>query len=155
MQNLNVAWLAAMLALLSACGGGSSSSGSGVEPTPPGENIPANFVGIYRGQLNLRAAAIGTSESASFPITVTVSADGMVRFDGDEPEETFTVGLTNAGEFAGNISIIEGDCAGQLAVQGQVDGSTATGTVAGEGTCRISGIDVDVELNGDFSAIKG
>ncbi len=144
-----------IIALVSACGSGGSSSGAGVEPTQPGQNIPQNFIGVYQGQVNLRLEAIGLSETDSFPITITVFADGTVRFDGDDPDESFTVGLTNAGDFAGNLSISEDECSGQLAVTGQVDGSTASGVVEGEGECRIQGLDLDVELSGDFNATKG
>lgn len=154
MHKLKITWLGVTLMLLAACGGGGSSSGAGVEPTEAGQNIPDNFVGVYRGDVNFTATAAGLSESASFPITITVFADGTVRFDGDDPEETFTVGLTNSGDFAGNISIDEGDCSGQLAVVGMVDGSAASGTVEGEGECTVSGLDVDVALSGDFNAVK-
>ena len=143
-----------MIFLLPACGGGSSSSGADIEPTVAGQNIPANFIGVYTGTLNVRIEASGLSESDSFPITVTVTSDGMVRFDGDDPDETFTVGLTNQGEFAGNLPVMESDCTGQVAVQGRVDGTTASGTVIGSGDCEVSGLRLDVDLSGDFNATK-
>ena len=140
------------LFVLSACGGGGSSSG--VDPTVAGENIPAIFVGVYKGTLNLTAKAIGVTESDSFEITITVFEDGTIRFDGDEPDETFTAGITNDGDFAGNITIQEDECSGTVGVTGRVDGTTATGTIDGDGECDISGLSVDVDLTGDFSATK-
>jgi len=140
------------LLFLSACGGGSSSSG--VDPTIAGENIPAIFVGVYKGTLNLTAEAISLTESDTFEITITVFEDGTIRFDGDEPDETFTAGITNDGDFAGNITITEDECNGTVGVTGRVDGTTATGTLEGDGECDISGLTVDVDLTGDFTATK-
>ena len=141
------------LLFLSACGGGDSSSGAG-DNTTPGENIPANFVGTYTGTLNLTASAAGLTESDSFPITVTVMANGMVRFDGDDPDETFTVGIANSGEFTGSITVVEDECSGTLSVTGRVDGSVANGTVTGDGKCTVSGVEISVTLSGDFNATK-
>ena len=141
------------LLFIAACDGGDSLSGAG-DSTNPGENIPANFVGIYTGPLNLTASALGLSQSDSFPITVTVLANGTVRFDGDDPDETFTVGITNAGDFSGTISIVEDECSGTLSVTGRVDGSQASGDVTGEGECTVNGINLSVTLDGDFDASK-
>ncbi|MFT5137223.1 MAG: hypothetical protein ACI9XU_002217 [Arenicella sp.] len=141
------------LVFITACGGGDSSSGAG-ESTNPGQDFPANFVGTYIGVVNLTASAVGLTESDSFPITVTVLANGTVRFDGDDPDETFTVDITNAGDFAGDISVVEDECTGTLSVTGRVDGSQATGNVTGDGQCTISGVNLSVTLRGDFSANK-
>lgn len=140
--------------ILTACSSSDSDSGGMVTPTLPGTSIPANFAGVYTGTLNVTASALGISESNSFPITVTVTNDGMVRFDGDEPNETFTVGLTNTGDFTGNLPINEEECTGSVGTTGRVDGTNATGNVSGNGTCVISGLTVDVTLEGDFSATK-
>ena len=43
---------------------------------------------------------------------------------------------------------------GTIGVVGTVDGTTASGTVEGSGECEVSGIDVDVELTGTFTATK-
>jgi len=139
--------------LIAACGGGSSSSG-GVEESAPGQNLPANFVGTYLGMLRVTAEAAGVSESDSFEITITVFANGTVRFDGDDPDETFTVGIADDGSFSGNVDIDEDECSGSIGVTGSVDGTTASGTVEGDGECEISGITVSVELRGDFTATK-
>ena len=138
---------------LVACGGGDSDSGA-VEATLPGSNTPSSFVGVYVGQLNLTAEALGIKESESVPITITVNADGTIRFDGDDPDETFTVGVSDNGNFSGNISIDEDPCEGTVGVTGTVDGVTAVGTVQGSGTCMDGGLTVNVELTGDFSASK-
>ena len=140
-------------ALLAACGGGDSSSGAGA-PTVAGDMLPANFVGIYTGVLNLEASALGIRERDSFPITITVTADGMLRFDGDDPDETVTVGVTNAGEFSASLPIDEDPCTGTISVSGRIDGTNATGTVEGDGTCIEGSLTVDVELSGDFNATK-
>lgn len=142
------------LLFLSACGSSDSDSGGMVEPTLPGTSIPANFAGTYTGTLNVRASALGLTESDSFPITITVTSDGMVRFDGDDPEETFTVGLTNTGAFSGNLPINEDECTGSVGTEGSVDGNNASGTLSGSGTCTVNGLTVDVTLEGDFSATK-
>jgi len=85
--------------LIAACDSGDSDSGGMAEPTLPGTDVPARFAGVYTGTLNVTAEALNITTSDSFPITITVTDDAMVRFDGDSPEETFTVGLTNGGRF--------------------------------------------------------
>jgi hypothetical protein len=142
------------LFLLSACSSSDSDSGGMVEATLPGTDIPASFAGTYVGTLNVTASALGLSESDSFPITITVTNDGMVRFDGDDPDETFTVGLTNEGAFSGNLPINEDECTGSVGTEGMVDGTNASGTISGDGTCVIDGLTVDVTLEGDFTASK-
>ena len=142
-----------LVVLLTACGG-SSSSGGDVDVTAPGSNIPAAFVGVYRGTLNVTAEALGVSESDSFPITITVQSDGTIIFEGDDPDERFTAGVTNEGEFSGNLDIDEDECKGRVAVQGRVDGTTATGTVDGDGECEVASATIDVSLKGDFQATK-
>lgn len=140
--------------ILSACSDSDSDSGGMVADTLPGTNIPANFAGVYSGTLNVKAEALGLTETDSFPITITVTNDGMVRFDGDDPEETFTVGLTDSGEFSGTLPIDEDECTGSVGATGQVDGSSAFGMVSGEGVCDIDGLTVEVTLTGDFNAVK-
>ena len=141
------------LAMLAACGGGDSSSGA-VEATLPGSNTPASFVGVYTGTLNLRAEALGLTETDSVAITITVLSNGTIRFDGDDEDETFTVGVTDNGNFSGNIEINEDPCVGTVGVTGVVNGTTASGTVQGQGTCISNGLSIDVDLTGDFSANK-
>ncbi len=147
--------LTLVLALtLAACGGGDSDSGGMDEPTLPGTNIPAIFVGTYSGTLTVTAAALGLSETDSFPITITVTSDGMIRFDGDDPDETFTAGLTNEGRFVGVLPVEVDECSGQLSTSGNVDGTTASGEVSGEGRCDVDGVVVTVTLEGTFTATK-
>jgi len=137
---------------LIACGGGGSDSGGMAEDTIPGTNVPVSFVGTYTGTATITASALGITETDTFPITITVTNDAMVRFDGDEPDETFTVGLGNDGEFSGTLPINEDPCSGTASVDGSVDGTNASGTVSGSGTCQIDGLTVDVELDGTFEA---
>jgi len=131
-----------------------SDSGGMAEPTLPGTNVPANFAGVYNGTLNLSASALGLTETDSFPITITVTDDAMVRFDGDSPEETFTVGLENGGAFRGTLPINEDECSGTVSIEGSVNGTTASGTLSGSGSCNIDGTNVSVTLSGDFSASR-
>ncbi|MFT4629527.1 MAG: hypothetical protein ACI9WC_000593 [Arenicella sp.] len=86
--------------------------------------------------MSLTANTVGLTESDSFPITVTVLANRTVRFDGDDPDETFMVGITNAGDFTRNISVVEDECSGTLSVTGRVAGSLATGNVTGDAQWR-------------------
>ncbi len=149
-----ISLLILVLASLVGCGGGDSDSGAMVQPTLPGTNVPASFAGTYRGTLTITASALTLSETDTFDITVTVTQDAMVRFDGDDPDETFTVGLANDGSFAGNFTVNEDECTGSLATTGRVDGTTASGDVSGKGRCDISGIQADVTLTGTFTATK-
>lgn len=152
-QAINVISLFLIALSLGACGGGGSSSG-GVEATLPGSNTPSSFIGTYTGVLNLTAEALGVKESRSVPITITVQDDGTIRFDGDDADETFTVGVTDGGNFSGNININEDPCEGVAGVTGTVNGMTASGTVEGSGTCVENGLKINVDLSGDFSANK-
>ena len=138
--------------MLIACGGGGSDSGGMTENTLPGTNVPASFAGVYIGDATITASALGITETDTFPVTVTVTEDAMVRFDGDDPDETFTVGLTNDGVFSGSLSISEDPCSGSVEVSGNVDGTSASGTISGNGTCQIDGLSVDVTLDGTFDA---
>ncbi len=152
LKNSLIAFL--LLLTLTACGGGDSDSGAMVEPTLPGTNVPANFAGTYTGTLTVTASAAGLTETDSFPITVTVTDDAMVRFDGDDPDETFTVGLENDGTFRGNLPIEVDDCSGNLSTTGQVDGTRVTGEVNGSGECDVGILSVDVTLEGTFEATR-
>ena len=149
-------FIVVLSAFLFSCGSGDSDSGGMATPTLPGTDVPANFAGVYNGTLNVTASALGITESDSFPISVTVTDDAMVRFDGDSPEETFTVALENGGAFRGVLPIDEDECTGTVNVSGTIDssGTTASGTVEGSGRCIISGTTIDVELMGDFSATR-
>lgn len=150
---LSVFTIAALL-ILSACGSGDSDSGGG--ETEAGSNIPAVFVGTYQGTINLRASAAGLTVNESYPITITVMADGQLRFDGDEPDETFTVGVGNDGSFRGELPVDEEDCTGTVTVNGQINaaGTNVSGDLDGDGECQVSGTNLNVDLSGDFSANK-
>jgi len=143
---------------LSACGGGSSSSGSEVEETPAGNNLPANFVGVYNGtisaEVKVTVGSLSESESNSEAIVITVSADGTIVFSIDDEE--ISIGVANDGSFAGNFDLntfVE-QCEGTVSVTGTVNGTIATGTVSGAGECEEGGIEGDAELEGTFSATK-
>lgn len=139
---------------IAACGGGGSDSGGMVAPTLPGTNVPASYAGVYTGTLNLEASALGITQSDSYPLTVTVTDDAMVRFDVDD--ESVTVGLANDGAFRANLPVPANSagCTGSIAIDGTVDGTTASGMLSGEGRCNISGLNTDVTLSGDFSATR-
>lgn len=150
--------LFASVLFLSACGGGDSSSGGAVDPTAPGSMIPANFVGTYTGTvtgvITASAAGISIEESDTFPITFTVAADGNVTISSPEIDETVVVGVTNDGSFVGVISRTEDPCEATINVVGTIDGTTASGTVNGTGTCTEGLITVDATLTGEFTATK-
>lgn len=139
------------LIFLASCGG-SSSSGAQVEESEAGMMIMQSFVGDYIGTLTVTAEAIGITETDTFQITATVTMDGMITFNGDDPGETFTVGLTDEGTFSGNLFIDEDPCEGTVGVVGSITGTTMSGTVEGEGFCEEGILEVDVDLDGTFSA---
>jgi hypothetical protein len=140
--------------LLIACSGGSSDSGGMVDSTLPGTNVPSSFVGTYTGNLSVTFSALGISQTESIPIIITVTSDGMVSFAGDDADQVFTVGIGNNGVFAGNLPINEDPCSGSVGVTGTVDGSNASGSVSGNGSCSVSGVEIDVTLEGTFSATR-
>lgn len=153
MKNLIIVFVS--LLFLASCGG-NSTSGAQVEESTAGTMLPAVFIGVYKGTLTVTAKAAGLTESDMFEITVTVTPDGMIKFDGDDPDETFTVGLMNNGEFSGNLAINEDPCKGTVGVTGKVNGAgtTVSGTVKGEGVCEEGILKVDVDLEGTFTATK-
>jgi len=144
------------LLALSACGDGDSDSGAGDSDSgvsQSGAMVPANFTGVYSGAIQGTATALGISLSDSFPITITVNQD-VVRFDGDDPDETFTVGLRNDGTFSGVLNYDDDRCVGDVQVNGIVDGNNASGSFGGDGSCEFEGNNVGVELEGTFTAAK-
>ncbi|RBP49093.1 hypothetical protein [Arenicella xantha] len=156
MKKLLITFLSCLL--LSACDDGDSDSGGMPDPTnpeTPGSSFPAEFVGVYAGSLNVTAEALGITERDSFDITITVNSDATIRFDGDSPEETSTANVGNDGAFTGNLDINVDECTGSVVYTGTVDGTTATGTISGDGNCTSGGLNFDVTLNGDFNATKG
>lgn len=148
--------IALFAVVLSACGGGGSDSGSMVEPTIAGTNIPAIFVGTYRGTANITVEASILNESDTVEITIIVTDDGMVVLQDDDQDELFRVGLEDSGAFRGNYSVSEivEECTGNIAVVGTVDGTTASGTLSGEGECEDGILSVSATLTGDFTATK-
>lgn len=140
--------------LLSACGGGGSDSGGAVAPTAPGNMLPAELVGTYRGTITLTASAGGISQTITEPLTITVMADGTLTFATDDADETVTVGVDNAGNFAASLDISEDECTGTISVTGQVTANLASGDVDGSGTCSDGGLTLDVEIDGSFSASR-
>ena len=140
------------LIFLASCGSGDSDSGAEIDDSQPGSMI-SGFVGVYTGTLTVVAEGAGITEMDTFPITVTVSEDGTLRFDGDEPDETFTVGLTDQGTFSGSLDINEDPCEGTVNTQGGINGNVVSGDVSGSGVCNI-GLDIDVTLTGTFSATR-
>ena len=143
-----------LLMFLASCGG-NSTTGAQVEESEAGMMIPDSFVGVYVGSLTVTAEVAGIfDETDTFDITVTVTEDGMVLFEGDDPDETFTVGLTDEGTFSGNIFIDEDPCEGVVGALGAFVGDTVSGTVDGEGVCSEGLIELDADLEGTFSATR-
>jgi len=143
------------LLILAACGDGDSDSGGDTADSQMNDVLPANFVGVYTGTIEATATAIGIiSLSETYPITITVTADNMIRFDGDEPDETFTAVITNDGAFSGGLPFNDEDCTATINTEGTVDGVIASGTVDGSGVCLLDGNSVDVTLEGTFTATR-
>jgi hypothetical protein len=134
--------------------GGSSSGADQVDNSEAGDMLPAEFVGVYTGTIDIQAEASGIKDSDSFPVTITVSADGTLRFDGDDPDETFTVGIANDGTFSGNLRYDDKDLTGVLGVTGRVDGTTASGDIVGEGEYDTGVVTLAVDVVGSFFATK-
>jgi len=135
---------------LSACGGGDSDSGGSVENTAAGDSLPENFVGTYTGSIEVTASGLGLTVTETFDITITVNDNGTIDFQSDG--ETFSAGIANDGNFSVSVDIDEEECTGTVSVTGSVDGTTASGNGSGEGQCVISGTNVDVTLEAEFTA---
>ncbi|MDB4511898.1 hypothetical protein N9060_00405 [Arenicella sp.] len=147
------ALLVTALLFLASCGGDSDSGGQG-DGTGPDNMTAASFVGVYMGNLTVTAEAIGITETDTFPITITVTEDGLIRFDGDDPGETSSTTLANDGTFVGNLPINEPECSGNVVYTGSIVNTIASGDLDGSGSCDIGLTTVDVTLEGTFSASR-
>ncbi|MDB4511897.1 hypothetical protein N9060_00400 [Arenicella sp.] len=146
------------LILISSCGGGGSDSGASSDPqassvSQAGDSVPANFSGVYNGSIQGSATALNVSLSDSFPISITVEQN-RVRFDGDDPDETFSAGLRNDGTFSGVLNYDDDECLGNVQLEGIVDGTNASGSFGGNGSCAVGGNNIEVEITGTFTAAK-
>lgn len=138
---------------LSACGGGSSDSGgSQVTNTDPGSDIPENFLGVYNGTIDVTASGLGLTVSEAFELTITVNENGTIDFTSEG--ETASAGITNAGDFSVSVSVDEDGCTGTIDVSGSVDGTIASGSGSGSGECDLDGNNIEVTLEGEFSATR-
>ena len=135
------------LSLLQACSNGDTS----VDSLPVSDGpVPNNLVGTYVGTLSATARSGFLEESSTAPITIIVSPDNTLRFEGDDPEEVFVTTVGANGNFNGSIPIDVDDCSGTVDVSGNVDGTVASGDLGGTGDC--SGLSVGV--SGDFNATR-
>ena len=147
MKTLASVFLFIVIALIQACSDGDTS----VDSLPVSEGpVPNDFVGTYVGTLSATARSGFLEESATNPITIIVSPDNTLRFQGDDPEEVFVTTIGSNGNFNGSIPVDVDDCSGTVDVSGNVDGTVASGDLGGTGDC--SGLSVGV--SGDFSAIR-
>lgn len=138
-----------MVSMLGACGGGSSTSSGAAGGGTNGESID----GTYNGVINATAEALGISESASEPFTVTI-ANQTLSFVGDDPGETFTAPIDGQGNFSGTYTYVDDECTGNITLSGAVNAPNIIGSVDGTGICRIDGTRIDVDITGDFSATR-
>lgn len=139
----------ATVLFLASCDDGDSSSGGGEDSVDLD-----SFVGVYVGSLTATASAAGLSQVDTFDITVTVFDDNTVRFQGDDPDETFTTDLNDDGSFAEDLSIVIDECEGTVETEGIFDGDMVSGSVEGDGVCSDGELEVDIELEGTFSATR-
>ncbi len=139
--------LLSLLVLVAACSKGNTSVDQ--KPVTDGA-VPSNFVGVYRGTLTATAKAGPLNETTTDVITITVSADNTIRFEGDDPDEVFVTKVGANGNFNGSLPIKTGDCEGNVDVSGSVDGTAASGDLGGSGKCK----GVSVGVSGNFSATK-
>lgn len=136
-----------MFGLLQACGNGDTS----VESRPVTEgDVPSEYVGTYVGTLSARAKSGALERSTSDTVTIIVSDDNRLRFQGDDPDEVFVTTVGANGNFNGSLPINYGDCSGSVQVSGNVNGVVAAGEIGGEGECE----GIKVGLDGEFNARK-
>ena len=145
---LNTLFLVVLMGL-AACSD-SDTSVDNVEVTQG--DVPSEYVGTYVGTITGEAEADDLPLERSFTedITITVSADNMITFSGDDPDEVFTTEIGSNGGFNGQLEISDDNCSGTINVSGTVDGNIASGNVGGNGVCE----DIDASLTGTFSATK-
>jgi len=139
------------LSMVAACGGGSSSSGSNTGATTTGSND--NIDGTYLGTINFTVSALGLSQSESEPITFTIDNNALT-YQGDDSNERFSVPVDGQGNFNGSFNFSEDGCSATFRLNGTVNAPNITGSVDGDGECRVSGDDVSVSVEGDFSATR-
>jgi hypothetical protein len=152
MKRIKLAFVIMFFAL-TACGGGGSDSGSGsstsTETTQAGNSIPAAFLGLYRGLINITLTIQVLSETESFPISFEVKSNGMMTVTVDD-EDPVEFPIDNQGNFSGQAQFAEDGCTASLRLSGSVDGTTASGQLSGEASCE----GLNGEVSGNFSATK-
>lgn len=147
MKTLASTSLIVLLLLLQSCSKGDTSVDSRPETDGP---VPSNFVGTYIGTLTATAKSGVLKRSTTDTVTITVSSDNTLRFQGDDPEEIFVTTVGANGNFNGSLPFDIDDCSGTIKVSGNVDGSVATGELGGSGKCK----SVSVGVSGNFNAAK-
>jgi len=147
MKILSSICLIVVFGLLQACSKGDTSVDS--RPVTDGP-VPSEFVGTYVGTLTATAKSGPLDRSTTDTITITVSSDNTLRFQGDDPEEVFVTTVGANGNFNGSLPIDLDDCSGTINVSGNVNGTVATGELGGTGKCN----SVSVGVSGNFNATK-
>lgn len=133
---------------LGACGKGDTSVDTREVSTG---NVPATFVGTYRGTISAEAKKGFLKSSSTDPITIIVRSNNTILFQGDDPGESFVTAIGANGNFNGVLPIKTSDCSGDINVSGSVNGVIASGELGGVGDC--SGIG-SVGVSGNFTATK-
>lgn len=144
---VSISLIIVSLSLLQSCSKGKTSVDS--RPVTDGP-VPNNFVGTYVGTLSATAKSGALKKSTTDTVTITVSSDNTLRFQGDDPDEVFVTKVGQNGNFNGSLPINVSDCSGTIKVSGSVDGSVAMGQLGGSGKCK----SISVGVSGNFNATK-
>jgi len=133
-----------LLLFLSACGGGDSSDGGGVD-----------FSGRYIGPGTLTLSADGESESTTFAAEVIIEGNS-VTVNRSKTQTTIATGTVSGDSFtakvpASALAEFGPDCDGSVALTGTISGNMVSGTISG-GQILCNGLEVTV--TGTIQATK-
>ena len=129
------------LLLVAGCGSDTSvvTSGFGSSGvTSDGGSGSAKFAGTYTGTLMLEAKGSEVDESDTEEVTMVVRTDGTatITIEGQEIE-----GFMNGNAFGFSVRVVENDglvrCNADAILTGTISGGRGTGTITGDGECKV------------------
>ena len=136
--------------ILSACGGGSSSSDSAGTDTAGADTTAAQTVFNGTQNLTVTAADLNETDSAPFQLAVsgnnvTISSDGTTIGSGTLSGSSYNVSASDTLTDDGVT------CSLTLNYAGTINGNTTSGSISGNGSCSGSGINIPVSVSGNFN----
>lgn len=148
--------------LLTACGGGSSSSGGATAPVaaaPAAVSNDGTYTGVWNSVTTFTANGQTDQESADVGLTITVNGNNISITDGDFVATGTISAMNGFDAVADNYQFSEDgiSCAGRLTFSGVIRSTpgSITGNSRGLLSCTQSGVTIQLDVTGPYSANRG